>query len=177
MYESRVLTVNRAEEHEGEPRLSLSLSLPLHSDYFRYPRGPHESRHGFIVRENILEIIAGRFDTRNQQHFIKFIQQSPNALAGNINAVASAHRRETREGKMMPSRNRKSHGIIPIIISSSSLKIKNRKVIPAIFQLHETRTVSELFKSFNAKCHASGMSRRVPCRTYILKYQCAQMRL
>lgn len=40
MYESRVLTMKRAEEHEGVPRLFLFLSL--HSDYFRYPEGPHE---------------------------------------------------------------------------------------------------------------------------------------
>lgn len=76
-----VLTVKRAEEHEGRHDFLFS---SLHSDYFRYPGGgPNE--HGSVTarlyyRENILEIMAGRFDTRNQQHFIKLIQKSRSTL-------------------------------------------------------------------------------------------------
>ena len=69
--------VNREENGRTRrvPRLSLFL-LP-----FRLlPLSWGSKRACRITRlyycENILEIMAGRFDTRNQQHFIKFIQKS-----------------------------------------------------------------------------------------------------
>jgi len=71
--------VKRAEEHEGCHDFLFS---SFHSDYFRYPRGPNDACRTtrLYYRENILEIMAGRFDTRNQQHFIKLIQKSRSIL-------------------------------------------------------------------------------------------------
>jgi len=111
-YESRVLTVKRAEEHEGCHDFLFS---SFHSDYFRYPRGPNDACRTtrLYYRENILEIMAGRFDTRNQQHFIKLIQKSRSILfERDINADACAIILNTLKGCFFFLKTRRTRKII-----------------------------------------------------------------